>query len=111
MTDDKKVIQKITLKGKQKQYLRGLGHHLDPVVFVGREGISKTLIQSVKDTLKTRELIKIKLGQNCDVAKKDAASQLSDLTGAVLVQLIGKTILLFRPNTDIKSDQRIVLPR
>lgn len=111
MTTDNKNSMKTTLKGKQKKYLRGLGHHLEPVVFVGREGLSATLLQSVEDTFKTRELIKIKLGQNCEIAKKDAADQLAEKTSAALVQLIGKTIILFRPNKDLKNEQRISLPK
>ena len=111
MTSDNKVKKQITLTGKQKKYLRGLGHHLEPVVYVGREGLSETLILSTTDALKTRELIKIKLGQNCDVPKKEAAPKLAELTGAALVQLIGKTIILYQPNKDLKHDQRISLPR
>jgi RNA-binding protein len=101
----------IILKGKQKQFLRGLGHHLDAVVYVGREGLSDNLINSVMDGLKTRELIKIKLGQNCEIPKKEAAARLAELTGAALVQLIGKTVLLYLPNKDLKPEKRISLPR
>ncbi len=111
MSSNKKTPQQITLTGKQKKYLRGLAHHLDPVVFVGREGLSETVVQSVADTLKTRELIKIKLGQNCAVPKKEAAATLAKLTKTALVQLIGKTIILFQPNKDLKSDERITLPK
>ena len=98
------------LKGKHKQYLRGLGHHLEAVVYVGREGLSDNLVQSVLDGLKTRELIKIKLGQNCEIPKKEAATLLAERTGATLVQLIGKTIILYLPNKDLKPDKRITLP-
>ena len=108
MTTTKKPI---TLKSKQKQFLRGLGHHLDAVVYVGREGLSDNLINSAMDALKTRELIKIKLGQNCEIPKKEAATRLAELTGAALVQLLGKTVLLYLPNKDLKPDKRISLPR
>jgi RNA-binding protein len=111
MTSEKKEKKQITLKGKQKQFLRGLGHHLEPVVYVGREGLSDSLAQSTLDALKTRELIKIKLGQNCRIPKKEAATRLAELTGAALVQLIGRTIILYLPNTNLKADQRISLPR
>ncbi len=111
MTSEKKDKKQITLTGKQKKYLRGLGHHLEPVVYAGREGLSESLIQSTMEALKTRELIKIKLGQNCTVPKKEAAASLSEQTGAALVQLIGKTIILYFPNKDLKPDQRISLPR
>jgi RNA-binding protein len=101
----------VTLKGKQKKILRGLAHHLDPVVYVGKDGLSDNLLASTLDALKTRELIKIKLGQNCDVPKKEAAEQLAAMTGAALVQLIGKTIILYLPNKDLKAEQRVNLPR
>ncbi len=111
MSSNKQAAQQLTLTGKQKKYLRGLAHHLEPVVYIGREGLSETVIQSVLDTLKTRELIKVKMGQNCAVPKKEAAAQLAEVTQTALVQLIGKTIILFQPNKDLKSDERIALPK
>ncbi|MCI5222061.1 MAG: ribosome assembly RNA-binding protein YhbY [Candidatus Electrothrix sp. AR4] len=110
MTSKKKKKQ-ANLNGKQKKFLRGLGHHLDPIVYVGKEGITENLEQSLLDALKSRELIKVKLGQNCEVPKKEAAEQLAEITGAALVQLIGKTVLLYQINRDIKSDKRISLPK
>ena len=98
------------LTGKQKKYLRGLGHHLDHIVIVGREGLTDTLIASCNDALKAHELIKIKLGQNCPLDKKSAADGLAQMTGSVLVQLIGKTVLLYKPNKDRKRDEQIQLP-
>ncbi|BCO08077.1 putative RNA-binding protein [Desulfolithobacter dissulfuricans] len=113
MADKKKKKAKSTptLNSRQIRHLRSLGHHLDPVVLVGREGISESVIQSVRDALKTRELLKVKLGQNCPVGKKEAATEVAVRTGAVLVQLIGKTILLYQPNDDLPEKQRITLPR
>lgn len=73
--------------------------------------MSDNLINSAMDGLKTRELIKIKLGQNCEIPKKEAAARLAELTGAALVQLIGKTVLLYLPNKDLKPEKRISLPR
>ncbi len=108
-TETKK--ETVELKGSQKKFLRGLAHHLEPVVHVGREGLSDSVLKSVGDTFKTRELIKVKLGQNCEIPKKEAAGQLPGLTGSTLVQLIGKTIILYRPNRDLKPEQRIVLPK
>ena len=87
------------------------GPDLEPVVYVGREGITDSLVQSSMDALKTRELIKVKLGQNCTVPKQEAATRLAEATGAALVQLIGKTIILYLPNRDLKPDQRISLPK
>ncbi|GAB4338427.1 MAG: ribosome assembly RNA-binding protein YhbY [Desulfobulbaceae bacterium] len=100
------------LSGRQKRYLRSLGHHLAAVVIVGREGITDNLIGSCAEGLDAHELIKVKLGQNCPLEKKQAATELAEKTGACMVQLIGRTILLYRPNRDLPRGRvGIELPR
>lgn len=103
---DKKPIQS-TLNVKQRKSLRGLGHHLEPIVYVGKEGISASLIQAANNALLAHELIKIKLGQNCPLPKKEAAEALAEVTEADLVQLIGKMVLLFRPNPELPQQKKI----
>lgn len=99
------------LSGKQKKFLRSLGHHLSQSVIVGKEGISDNLVQSCIEGLDAHELIKVRLGQNCPVEKKEAARVLAVKTGSQLIQLIGKTVLLYRPNPDLPHDLGIRLPR
>jgi len=100
----------VVLHGKQKRFLRSLGHHLDPVVHLGKEGLSDSLAKAAREAFKTRELIKVKLGQNCAVSVEEAAAALSGLTGAAVAQLIGRTVLLYLPNKKLKPEQRIRLP-
>jgi len=107
----KKKKSPAPLPGKQNKFLRSLGHHLTQIVIVGKEGISENLIQSCNEALDAHELIKIKLGQNCPIGKKEAAKELTEMTGSYLIQLIGKTVLLYRPNRDLPRDQAIKLPR
>lgn len=99
------------LHGKQKRFLRSLGHHLEPVVQLGKEGLSENLATAAREAFKTRELIKAKLGQNCAVSAEEAAATLSSLTGAAVVQIIGRTVLLYLPNKKLKPEQRIRLPK
>lgn len=106
-----KTKEPTPLTGRQKKFLRGLGHHLEHSVIVGREGLSDNLIQSCIDGLQAHELIKIRLGQNCPVPKGEAAQQLAARSDAHLVQLIGKTVLLYRQNPDLPTDTAIHLPR
>lgn len=63
MTTSENIETILELTTIQKKKLRGLGHHLEPVVYVGKEGVSKPLQQSLAAALKARELVKIKLGQ------------------------------------------------
>lgn len=106
-----KTEESIQLSGKQTRFLRGLGHALEAKVLVGREGLSDNLLTSLKDVLTAHELVKVKLGQNCPLKKREAADLLARRTQAAMVQLIGKTILLYRPNPDLKNKEQIRLPR
>ena len=106
-----KKKNKTDLNSRQRKYLRGLGHHLNHNVLVGREGITANLINSCGDSLKAHELIKIKLGRNCPQPKEEAAEQLSRQTGSHLIQLIGRTVLLYRSNPELPPDTAIHLPR
>ncbi len=99
------------LSNKQIKYLRGLGHKLSPLVLVGKEGLSKSLVAALDTELDNHELIKVKIGNNSDVDKKQAANFLPQATSSILVQLIGKTLLLYRKNPKRAKEKRICLPK
>lgn len=84
------------LTGKQIRHLRGLGHHLEPVVRIGKEQLSEKIVRSTNEALETHELIKVKLQEGCDLDRREVAAGLAEKTGASVVQVLGKTILLFR---------------
>jgi len=99
----------LNLTSGQKKMLRGLGHHLEPVVYVGKEGLSPALLASLEAALKAHELIKVKIGQNCPLERNAVGEELTRTTGAALVQIIGRTVLLYRPNPDIPKEKRLRL--
>ncbi|MCB9673716.1 MAG: ribosome assembly RNA-binding protein YhbY [Alphaproteobacteria bacterium] len=80
------------LTSKQRQYLKGLAHHLKPVVQVGDKGISSAVIEKTSEELENHELIKVKV----DADAKDRAPILADGTGAAVVQVIGRVVVLYR---------------
>ena len=88
------------LKGKQRRYLKSLANQLKPTVFAGKEGVSPGLLAALEESFNTRELIKIKLEQNCPVDRQQIGPLLATHTGAVLIQVLGRTILLYRPDPD-----------
>jgi len=96
------------LTGKQVRYLRSLGHHLKPVVMVGKEGISDRLLQTVSRNLDSHELIKVRVQEGCPSPVREAAEIIAERTGSVRIQVIGKTILLFREID--REDRKIRLP-
>ena len=99
---------KNTLTGKQKSFLRSMGMTLDPVVMIGKEGVTPMLVQSAAEVIKKRELIKVRVLQNCMEEPKDAITTLAERTDANLVQVIGHNGLLFKRNFD---KPKIELPK
>lgn len=88
------------LTGKQKRLLRSMGSAIDPVVQVGKAGISWQVVDSVNEALEARELIKVKVLQNCPVETKEAVGELAHAAQAELVQVIGRNGLLYKQNPE-----------
>ena len=67
-----------TLTGKQKRFLRALGTKLEPVVTIGKEGVTPTVVESARDVIAKRELIKVRVLQNAPELPKDAVVRLTE---------------------------------
>ncbi|WP_040948300.1 ribosome assembly RNA-binding protein YhbY [Gorillibacterium massiliense] len=91
------------LTGKQKRYLRSMAHHLTPIFQVGKGGMNDHLIRHVEEALETRELIKVSILNNCMDDRDEIAAELAEGASAELVQVIGKTIVLYKESTDHKT--------
>jgi len=89
-----------TVRGKQRRYLRGLGVNLDAVVFIGKEGITDAVVGELSRVLKKRELVKVRLLDNVDGDRKDVAKALAAKAEAELIQVLGRTVLLWRRNEE-----------
>ena len=87
-----------TLSSKQKNFLRVMGTELVPVVNIGKEGVTPTVVDSAKDAVKKRELIKVRVLQNAPEEPKDAIERLTERVDADLIQVIGRNGLLFKRN-------------
>jgi RNA-binding protein len=96
------------LTGKQRRHLRALGHHLDPVVQVGQDGVSDAVVGQADAQLDAHELIKVKIGEGSPQDRHEAADMLAARTQAQVAQVLGRTVLLYRPR---KDKPQIVLPR
>lgn len=88
------------LTGKDRAELRAEAHHLAATVHVGQQGLTPSVINSVDDALRARELVKVQLGRGVEVKAKDAAQALAIATQAQIVQVIGKTATLYRENPE-----------
>ncbi|MDQ6419053.1 ribosome assembly RNA-binding protein YhbY [Paenibacillus sp. LHD-117] len=95
------------LTGKQKRHLRAMAHHLQPIFQVGKGGTNDHLVRHISEALETRELIKVSVLNNCLDDPREIGAEVSEGAGAELVQVIGKTIVLYKESKDHKT---IVLP-
>lgn len=85
------------LTPRQRAHLRSLAHPLKPILQVGKGGVDADVAGSLTDAFQNRELIKVKVLEAAPVSARQAADQiLGHLPGARVVQVIGRTIVLYR---------------
>ncbi|MGH7488901.1 MAG: ribosome assembly RNA-binding protein YhbY [bacterium] len=90
------------LSGAQRKHLRGLAHHVNPVVHVGRNGVTDPVIQEIAEALDSHELIKVKL-VDPQGRKKDLANEIASRSGGTRVGLVGNIVTLYRQHPDLEK--------
>ena len=93
----------INISSKQRSHLKGLAMSIDPIFNIGKGSLSPQFTEAVSDALDKRELIKISVLKNCDDDINVLAETLAERTGSIVVQVIGKKIVLFRYQKDEKK--------
>lgn len=98
MTDSETIDKrpKGELTSKQRKFLRGEAHHLEPLVRVGNGGLNAKVAEAASEALQTHELIKVKVLEGAPVDKKEAGAYLAERCGAHLVGTIGRIAILYR---------------
>ena len=79
-----------------RRTLRAAGHHLSPVVQIGKEGITAPVLRQLDDALETHELVKVKLGAESPEGRFEAAERIAAEPGVHLAQVLGRTLLAYR---------------
>lgn len=92
------------LTGKQKRYLRGLGHNLKPVLMVGKGEITDALLKEAEEALAFHELVKVKILESCLLDRNEAAAELAGGCQAEVAQILGRTILLYKKAKEPKIE-------
>lgn len=99
------------LTSSQRAYLKSLAQKLDPIVMVGKGGITETVVAEADDKLRVHELIKGKVLETAPESPREALSELARLCHAEEVQAIGSKFVLYRPNPDLPAEKRIHLKK
>jgi RNA-binding protein len=98
----------MSLSGKQRRFLRAQAHALEPVVSLGKEGITPSLVGAVNEALLTHELIKVRVLESAPLERQEVAEQLPGEAKAELVGLIGRIVILYKRHP---NKPKLVLPR
>ncbi|MFC1898006.1 ribosome assembly RNA-binding protein YhbY [Candidatus Cloacimonadota bacterium] len=88
------------LTSKQKADLKALAQHLNAIVKIGDKGVTPAVIRSLDEALKARELVKVSVANPDRNVRKELIAELAEASAAVIVNIIGKTALLYKSNPD-----------
>lgn len=95
------------MTSKQRAYLKSLASNLEPIFQIGKSSLTPEVTEAIGEAFHTRELIKIAVLKNCFDDPKEIAGMIADRTHSQVVHVIGKKIVLYKPNRD---NPKIVLP-
>ena len=96
------------MTSKQRAYLKSLAMVMDPVVQIGKGGLTPEVTEAIAEALAARELIKINVLQNCEWSASEMAQTAAERTRSEVVQVIGRKIVLYREGKD--EHKKIELP-
>lgn len=88
------------LTAKQKSYLRSLANTQEPIIQVGKGGVTETVVTAVNQALAARELVKLTVLNNCQDPVEFVAQELVRTTSSELIQQLGKKVVLYRANPE-----------
>jgi len=85
-------------KKKEIKDLKAKAKALDPIVNIGKEGLSYPLVDELKFLLKKKKLIKVKMLRSYfeDKDKKELAKEIAQKTNSTLVDAIGNVVVLYK---------------
>ena len=85
---------------KLRKALRAAGHHLSPVVQVGKEGVTDAVLRQLDEQLGAHELVKVRIGTEGPEDRFEAADRLGAAVGAQVAQILGRTVLVYRKHPE-----------
>jgi RNA-binding protein len=97
----------IDLTKTQIRGLKARAQHLEPLLRVGRNGLSESFLASLSDALKHHELVKIRFEEHKD-RRRELAAEMAERSGSRLIWIVGHVAVLYRPSTEPPDDTGLV---
>jgi RNA-binding protein len=92
----------MSISNLQKKTLKAHAHSLKPVIMLGQNGLTESVLDEIEQALSHHELIKIKVSASSREEKKEYIQKIAEMTQSELVQAIGYVAVFFRENPDKK---------
>jgi RNA-binding protein len=86
----------MTLNNKQKAQLKKQAHTLNPIVQIGKKGLTQEQITTIRNDLKHHQLIKIRFNDH-KLQKKEISQKIAEETESTIIDIIGNTLILYKP--------------
>ena len=96
------------MTSKQRAYLKSLASTLNPIFQVGKSSLTPEFVMAIDEAFNTKELIKIAVLKNCMDDPNEIAQTIAERTRSQVVHVIGKKIVLYKPD---KKNPKIILPK
>ncbi len=90
------------LSAQNRKKLRALGNSLPSMLQIGKQDLSENMVASLKNDLEAHELVKVTILKTADIETREAAIELAAATGSEVVQIVGRTFLLYRRSRENK---------
>lgn len=81
---------------KTRIKLRSLASTIKPIVWVGKDGFSPSVIKQIDEELFNHELIKIAVQESVEIPNDFALTEIAVKLGAEVVTVIGRKIVLYK---------------
>ena len=98
----------LELTSKQRAHLKSLASTLNPIFQIGKSSLTPEITEAIGEAFHNSELIKVAVLKNCLDDPRQIAEALASRTHSTVVQVIGKKIVLYKPD---KDKPKIILPR
>lgn len=90
----------LSITSKHRRELKALAHNINPVVIIGKIGLSASIIAELENGLSHHELIKVKVQIDDREARKEILEEICQQLNAAPVQQIGKILVIYRPKPE-----------
>ena len=94
------------MTSKQRAMLRSMANTMDTILYVGKEGVTDGTVREAYDALEARELIKLRVLDNCPYTSREASDIIAERTNSAPVSVVGSRFVLYRPS---KKNKKIEL--